>query len=313
MIIVDMTMAAIAGSCAVCFTNPFDLTKTRLQLDGESARAGQKRLYRGWKDCISANYQAGGLRALNQGLSFAVMREAVLNCFRLGLYGPILQVMTPSSPALAADFNPSEMPPTPFWVKVASGMVSGLIGGALANPLEVLKVRMHASSNGGGLASGHQHGYRNSWHAVHTLVQKEGFKGMWTGLTTSCVRMMIASGVQLPTYYITKSFLVSRSCNEDAPSTHIASSMVSAAAAISANNPIDVCRTRLYNQPRNADGTGKLYSGGMDAAVKIYRNEGPLAFYKGGLTNMFRLGPHLTLVFVILEKLRMIARNNGHL
>ena len=61
-----------------------------------------------------------------------------------------------------------------------------------------------------------------------------------------------------------------------------------------------VTRTRLYNAPPGR------YAGGVDAALALARIEGPTAFYKGSLTHFLRLGPHMVLVFGILEQIKML-------
>jgi Mitochondrial carrier protein len=69
-------------------------------------------------------------------------------------------------------------------------------------------------------------------------------------------------------------------------------------------NPIDVCRTRYYNQTYDASGKGVLYTSGMDAFKKITANEGMKAFYKGFFTHFLRIGPHFCLTFVFLGVLK---------
>ena len=49
------------------------------------------------------------------------------------------------------------------------------------------------------------------------------------------------------------------------------------------------------------------YSGGADAAAQLVALEGPRAFYKGALTHYLRLGPHMVLVFGILEQLKLFT------
>ena len=62
-----------------------------------------------------------------------------------------------------------------------------------------------------------------------------------------------------------------------------------------------VTRTRLYNAPAGR------YASGVDAAWQVIASgEGPFAFYKGALTHYLRLGPHMILVFGILEQLKMM-------
>jgi hypothetical protein len=66
-------------------------------------------------------------------------------------------------------------------------------------------------------------------------------------------------------------------------------------------NPVDVVRTRLYNAPPGR------YTGGADAAAQLVALEGGRAFYKGALTHYLRLGPHMVLVFGILEQLKLLT------
>ena len=73
---------------------------------------------------------------------------------------------------------------------------------------------------------------------------------------------------------------------------------MAAAVSVAFVNPVDVTRTRLYNAPPGR------YSGGVDAAVALVRTEGWLAFYKGATTHFLRLGPHMVLVFGILEQMK---------
>jgi solute carrier family 25, member 34/35 len=67
-----------------------------------------------------------------------------------------------------------------------------------------------------------------------------------------------------------------------------------------------VVRTRIYNQPFDPiTGKGLLYRNGLDAFTKIVKTEGVVGgLYKGGWTHYSRLGPHIILVFVILEQMK---------
>lgn len=68
-------------------------------------------------------------------------------------------------------------------------------------------------------------------------------------------------------------------------------------------NPIDVVRTRFFNQPY-VNGKGQIYSSGLSAVQTIFKKEGPSAFYKGFTTHFLRIGPHFCLTFVFLGMLR---------
>ena len=64
--------------------------------------------------------------------------------------------------------------------------------------------------------------------------------------------------------------------------------------------PADVIKTRLQVQARKGEST---YTGMMDAAVKIMREEGPRAFYKGGVARVFRSSPQFGVTLAAYELL----------
>lgn len=80
-------MGAAAAVGAGLFTNPIDVVKIRLQLQGElEARGSYKRIY---KNTFHTAYLIGkheGILALQSGLAAALGFQVVLNGIRLGSY-----------------------------------------------------------------------------------------------------------------------------------------------------------------------------------------------------------------------------------
>jgi hypothetical protein len=68
-------------------------------------------------------------------------------------------------------------------------------------------------------------------------------------------------------------------------------------------SPFDIIRTRLMNQPSDA----KLYNGFGDCAMKIFKNEGPLGFWKGFIPIWSRFAPTTCLQLIIFEQLRKVV------
>ncbi len=89
----QMLYPGIAGSMAVLFSHPIDLTKTRLQLDNEMAKRGAPRHYSGIVNCISHNWKKDGIRGLQRGLSFGIAREFAYSSARIGSFDPALKIM----------------------------------------------------------------------------------------------------------------------------------------------------------------------------------------------------------------------------
>ena len=284
----DLLLPATAGSIAVCFTHPLELTKSRLQLDNERAAAGTPRKFSGWIDCFLKNYRQDGVRGLQRGLSLGMTREFFFNGIRIGLYDQTLEVVH------NAVGRKGEAPTAAE--RVGTSMLCGSLGTATCNPLEVLKIRMQVQ----GGETGYQHAYEGVGSALTSLVRDEGMAGCFRGIGVSILRGILGPGAQLFAYNELKRKLTQEhGLNPASFSTHVVCALGSAVVSISCMNPVDVVRTRLYNAPEG------WYSGGFDVAQQLVRTEGPAAFYKGALTNYLRLGPHMVLVFGILEQLKL--------
>ena len=281
----DVLLPAVSGSLAVCVTHPLELTKSRLQLDNERAARGSKPKYNGFLDAITRTARHEGFRGLQRGLSLGICREFFFNGSRIGLYEPILALYKPNSTP-----SPSE--------RLMASLFCGALGGAVVNPLEILKVRMQVQ----GGATGYQHPYEGVPAAVRSLVADEGLAGCLRGIGVSTMRGILGPGTQLISYNEMKAAVVKHlSIGATATTTHVLCALGSAAMSVLFVNPVDCVRTRLYNAPEG------WYTSGLDAAQQLLRGEGLRGFYKGALANYLRLGPHMVLVFSILEKLKQMV------
>ena len=229
------------------------------------------------------------MRGLQRGLSLGVTREVIFNAVRIGLYDPILS-------ASGAVSGRGERAPSAR-ERMAAGFTCGALGGCCVNPIEVLKVRMQAY---GGL-TGHQHAIPNPAAGLAALVREEGLAGCLRGVGTSTARGVLGPGSQLIAYNELKAAAVERGADAKAVTTHVGCALASAIVSVACVNPTDVVRTRVYNAPAD-----RPYASGLDAALQLVRTEGPLAFYKGSVTHFLRLGPHMVLVFGILEQFKRL-------
>eukprot|EP00949_MAST-11_sp_MAST-11-sp1_P000378 g378.t1 len=279
--------SSVAASTAVIFTNPVDVAKTRLQLQGEGARAHSKKVYTGPVDCIIKTIRVEGFAGAQRGLTTAIAREAVLNFFRIGAYEPILRL-----------FHKGDGPP-PLWKKIAGGITTGSIASLVANPLDLLKTRMQSQASGENAQVGHQHRFAGAFDGFRQAIANGGVASLWRGLSASMLRLALGSSAQLASYSQIKEIAtLDYGVSEGVP-LHIGASFGSVVFGVTAMNPVDVIRTRLYNQP--IDG---LYKSGVDCAMKIAKTEGLGAFFKGWGAHYFRGAPHVALIFVTLEWLK---------
>ncbi|XP_025927906.1 brain mitochondrial carrier protein 1 isoform X2 [Apteryx mantelli] len=181
-------------------------------------------------------------------------------------------------------------------INVICGVVSGVISSALANPTDVLKIRMQAQ---GSLFQGGMIG------SFIDIYQQEGTRGLWRGVVPTAQRAAIVVGVELPVYDITKKHLILSGLMGDTIFAHFVSSFTCGLAGAIASNPVDVVRTRMMNQ-RAIVGSVELYKGTLDGLVKTWKSEGFFALYKGFWPNWLRLGPWNIIFFITYEQLKRL-------
>lgn len=83
----DFALGALACCAACVFTNPLEVVKTRLQLQGElRTRGSYQRHYRGVLQALWVVGRTDGLRGLQKGLSAGLIYQGAMNGVRLGSY-----------------------------------------------------------------------------------------------------------------------------------------------------------------------------------------------------------------------------------
>eukprot|EP00842_Homolaphlyctis_polyrhiza_P002566 jgi/Hompol1/330/HPOL_002851-RA len=303
---------------AVTFTNPWDVVKTRLQLQGELQSKAQRLpgAQKPYPNALSAFYRIArneGLRGIQRGLAPAYAYQIILNGTRLGMYDPLKRSLQ-SALAFTVDYLPKGSESSITGVAmVTSGALSGVAGSFLASPLFLVKTRMQSYTSGNQAAAvGHQHNYvtKGMFHTLATVYRNEGIRGLWRGADASMLRTGIGSAVQLSTYDSIKSSLLASGyfpthSGNGGIELHFAASLISSFFLCLAMTPFDVASVRMYNQKVDAGGkVGSLYKNALDCMVKTVRVEGVAALYKGFFAHYLRVGPHTILTFVFLEALR---------
>ncbi|KAH9968825.1 oxaloacetate carrier [Russula dissimulans] len=280
-------LGGLAASVAVTFSNPAEVAKTRLQLQGELVKGGGEKVYKNVVDVFAKTWRYEGIRGIQRGLPAAYAYQILLNGSRLGFYEPIRRTANQ-----LVGLGPNEQNPG---TSVFAGAASGVVGAILGNPLFLVKARMQAYSPA--LPVGTQHYYKNSWDALRTIFQRERFRGLVRGVDAAMLRTSMGSSVQLPTYNWTKNQLVSRNIlPADSIWTYLASSSVSGVCVLVMMQPADTALTRMYNQPTmqlpNGTTVGTRYRNPIDCLWKTVTTEGPLALYKGSTAHFLRIAPH---------------------
>ncbi|XP_016909274.2 solute carrier family 25 member 35 isoform X3 [Apis cerana] len=272
---IEFVIGGLAAVGAGFFTNPIDVIKVRLQLQGElEARSTYKKIY---KNTLHAGYLIAkheGICALQAGIIPALYFQVVLNGIRLVVTG-----------------------------------TAGCIGAVLGSPFYMIKTQLQAQS-AQSIAVGYQHNYLGTWYAFKTLWKEGGIVALYRGWYAGIPRIFIGSATQLTTFDLAADWLRSSQVfiNQPILLTFFASVIGGSCVAFTIQ-PFDVLATRLYNQRMDVEGKGTLYNGLLDAFVKIIRTEGLIGLYKGIFPTWMRIAPHTVLCLVFYEKLDQLYYN----
>lgn len=289
----------VAGGLAACFavtaTNPIELVKTRMQLQGELSTTNQQ-VYKNPVQAMVKIFRNEGIVSLQKGLLAAYVYQIALNGSRLGLYEPLRGFVN-------SVFYPNE---EPFKVQnpainVFSGAFAGVVGAVLGSPLYMVKTRLQSYS--ATVAIGEQTRYNGVWDGLKKVYNKEGVKGLFRGTDAAMLRTGVGSAVQLPIYNVVKEFIKKNELMREGTALHLTASTVAGFGVGIAMNPWDVILTRIYNQK------GDLYKGPIDCFIKTVKFEGPAALYKGFQAQIFRIAPHTILCLTIMEQTMKLVYN----
>lgn len=276
-----------AASCtAEIATLPIDMAKVRLQLQSNGPK-----VYTNMFDCIYKVAKTEGASSLYKGLAPALLRQASYSSIRMGIYEPIRDLIANGTPTDEIS----------FLKRTLAGGTAGAIGIAIANPTELIKVRMQADK----LGTRYPHGVVDAF--VQT-VRSEGVLGLWKGVSPNMQRAYIVNAAELAAYDQAKTIFVNKfGFSADSAFTHLGSGMTAGVVAALCSQPVDLVKNRLMNQPAGPGITPK-YTGMIDCMVKMVREESIFALYKGVTANMARIGSWCVVMFTAYEQFRIAAR-----
>ena len=117
---------ACVGACI--FTNPLEVVKTRMQLQGELKKKGQTVIqFRNPIQAFTLITKTEGLRGIQKGLGPACAYQFIMNGIRLGSYGFV---------KLNAPIDPDRFPIT---ASIFAASTSGGVAAVIARLVQIVK------------------------------------------------------------------------------------------------------------------------------------------------------------------------------
>ena len=92
-------------------------------------------------------------------------------------------------------------------VNILCAGIAGAVSSAIANPTDVLKVRMQAKGSSSGKGAGVVQN-KNLYRAFQEIYQYEGVRGLWRGVGPTAQRAVVIAAVELPVYDFCKNHLM---------------------------------------------------------------------------------------------------------
>ncbi|KAG9205672.1 hypothetical protein B5807_08054 [Epicoccum nigrum] len=308
----------LGGMASATLTAPLDVLKTRLQSTYYQQHLAAMRTARGLPPIETMSFarssllhvretgeilwqvpKAEGWRALFKGLGPNLIGVVPARAINFYVYGN-------SKKVISNRFNNGQ---EAAWVHLCSAAAAGLVTGTATNPIWLVKTRLQLDKNSHIDGRGRQ--YKNALDCTMQTVRKEGFFGLYRGLTASYLGVS-ESTLQWMMYEQMKLSLARRAdrlaASGRAPTlwdqTVDWTGKVSAAGAakfIAAliTYPHEVVRTRLRQAPQQ-DGRLK-YTGLAQCFKLIWKEEGMASLYGGLVPHMFRVVPSAAIMFGTYE------------
>lgn len=267
-----------AGCLATMVVQPIDRLKTEIQ-----ARTIDRNPNRGVVQVASSILKNEGPMGFYVGLSAGLLRQLTYGTSRLGIFR-----------SLTNHYSENGAKKLDFATSTYCSIIAGSLGALIGNPADVALIRMQTQSKAAGEVA-----YRHVGDCMWKMLTQEGVGSFFSGATPTIIRGIALNVGMLASYDHFKHFFGGVYGSETDKATLISSSIGSGITGATFCLPFDLIKTRM--QKNKGSGSGLVAMG--KAAADIYRSGGPLAFYSGYVPFLFRIAPHVVLVWLGMEAL----------
>ncbi|CAG0916261.1 unnamed protein product [Notodromas monacha] len=263
----------IAGIIGVSCVFPLDLVKTRLQ-NQQVGPKGEK-MYNSIADCFKKTAKAEGFSGMYRGCAVNVLFITPEKAIKL----------------TANDFFRHQLRTKdgrlPLFREMMAGGGAGLCQIVVTTPMELLKIQLQDA----GRSTKGQGAVRASALQIATsLVKSKGISGLYKGTLATALRDVSFSIVYFPLFANLNALGPRKQgSNEAVFWCSFLSGCLSGCISSILVTPFDVVKTRLQLLRKGIGETS--YTGVPDAFRRIWQNEGPRAFFKGGASRALVIAP----------------------
>lgn len=283
-------LGSLAGAFGAFMVYPIDLVKTRMQ-NQRSANPGH-RLYENSLDCFRKIVKNEGAKGLYAGVIPQLIGVAPEKAIKLTV-----------NDLVRGHFTDKKTGAIEFKNEMIAGGTAGFCQVIFTNPLEIVKIRLQIQ---GELAKRSDAVPKRS---AMWIIRNLGIMGLYKGASACLLRDGPFSAIYFPTYaHLKKDFFGESPTKKLGVLQLLTAGAIAGMPAAYLTTPCDVIKTRLQVEARKGEAT---YNGLVDAARKIYAQEGFKAFWKGGPARILRSSPQFGFTLAAYEVLSTLLPMPG--
>ena len=270
-------LGCVAGCTGATAVYPIDLVKTRLQNQRKSAVVGEV-MYRNFWDCFKKVIRFEGYLGLYRGLPPQLVGVAPEKSIKLTMNDLVRDMVKRNDNSI------------PLWGEILAGGTAGGCQVIFTNPLEIVKIRLQVA---GEVKSA------TKINAI-SVMRELGITGLYKGSRACFLRDIPFSAIYFPLYANLKLAFQDESGQTSMGNLFIAGVLAGVPAPF-LTTPADVIKTRLQVKAREGQ---QVYSGVVDCARKLMREEGWRVFWVGANQRVFRSAPQFGVTLLTYEFLK---------
>lgn len=224
----------------------------------------------GWKIFMDEGYWYG---LMKPGLLASCSREIFYSSFRFAIYPQLRSMLARQHHSNSH----SRLGVEAFLEKFGAGLVAGAVGSSIANPADLIKIRMQSEPGKIGVDGrflrgdrvGQSRSYKSTLDALMTIIRQDGIRGLYRGIGATCIRSSLLTAGQLSSYDHTKQILKSKGILNEGIPLHVTASVISGLMAATCCAPADRVKTMMMLQTTDGANNLKIRTSFKDTIIHV--------------------------------------------
>jgi solute carrier family 25 (adenine nucleotide translocator) protein 4/5/6/31 len=288
--VMDLLAGGVAGGISKTVVAPIERVKLLLQVQAASSQIKAEDQYKGIVDCFVRVSKEQGMSSFWRGNLANVIRYFPTQALNFAFKDKFKKIFMDG------------VTKDQFWRFFLGNLASGGAAGATSllfvYPLDFARTRLGAD-----VGKGKSRMYTGLVNCVTTIYKSDGLKGLYQGFGVSVGGIIVYRAAFFGGYDTLRDIALRDPKNAPVWQKWLVAQTVTTMAGM-ISYPFDTVRRRMMMQAGRKD---ILYTSTLDCAMKIAKNEGSGAFFKGAGSNILR-GTGGAIVLVLYDEFKKLMK-----